>query len=862
MQMEGKTMRSNRRFKSWLVALAAFSCVGALPNPVFAQEGLVEEVIVTGSRVRGRTAADTAVPVDILTREMLENSGESEIGPILQRIAPSFNYSRTTIGDGSDLMRPATLRGMGPDQVLVLVNGKRRHSQAWVHIQQQVGRGTSGTDLNAIPVMAVERIEVLRDGAAAQYGSDAIAGVINIILKDDVGRTQTSARYGRTSHDDGDQVWVSGNTGFGEANGTFINLTAEYSDTDRTEREKSSSIPLSGGGPRGDIFRIGNSENDNWNVWFNSELETGELSEVYAFGGMSSREGESGGFYRFEFQPDRSVPQVYPDGFLPLQTTKTEDISVVLGWRTDFWDTWTLDIGGGYGENKFTFGAKNSINASIAAEYLQNNPGATDPEIAANAGPTSGDSGDITFEQVTFNIDVTTEFDTFLPDLLYVAAGFEYRDEEYELGSGVPASYTCGLISQDPLGFPSVIDPTVTANCGFQGFPGYSPATAQRGQNDRDNIGVYVDAETNLTDSLQIGAAVRYEDYDDAGDQWIGKLSGRFQVVDNFALRGAASTGFRAPSLAQRAFTTVITDAGASGLRQTYHAPEGDPIAAAYGVTQLEHEESTSYSGGFIWDITDSLEVTVDAYYIEVDDRVVLGGVLDGSTNPAAAALLAANGYDGAQFFSNAIDTETTGVDVVAIYDWPLGDYGDLRIIGSYNHSETDVDSINPPAGVAASTIFPKAQVDLTETGQPQDRLMLEFDWIRGSWSADLRFNYFGEVETSFWTCDGLGIPDGGAPGNICRDVLGLDDSDTIKSDGAVLTDLEVRYAFDNGLTLTAGGTNIFDEQPDELRDNAVHRWISDDTSGFGNFDFPWESTPYGTDGSFFYVKAGFTFAH
>jgi iron complex outermembrane receptor protein len=838
------------------VVIGAMIGVFSMPQIHAADENqMMEEVVTIGTRVAGRTATDSAAPIDVFNADVLAKTGESEVGPLLQKIAPSFNFSRTTIGDGTDLMRPATLRGMGPDQVLILVNGKRRHSQAWVHIQQQVGRGTSGTDLNAIPIEAIERIEVLRDGAAAQYGSDAIAGVINIILKDRTDETRVSARTGGTTDGDGDTVWVSANTGFDLGADGFINLTAEYSDTDRTEREGKSSIK------EREILRLGSTENDNYSLWFNAGMPLGS-GGLYAFGGMSEREGVSGGFYRFETQPDRSVPQVYPDGFLPLQTTSTEDRSIGVGWRSDILGDWTMDASIVYGENEFGFGVKNSINASIAAEYFQNNPLATDAEIAANAGPTSGDSGVITFEQTTYNLDVTREYDMGPDHIIYVAAGFEFRDEEYSIGMGDPASFSCGLSSATPVAFPSVIDPTAFANCGFQGFPGYGPATAMAGNRDRDATAIYADMESNITESLLLGLAVRYETYSDAGDETTGKLSFKYDLTDDFSLRAVVSTGFRAPGLAQRSFTTTITDADAEGLRQTFHAPEGHPIPVAYGVDSLSHETSNNISAGFIFEPTENVTMTLDLYSIEVLDRVVLGGGLDGSTNETAADLLATDGLDSAQFFSNAIDTTTHGADFVTTYDMMLNRWGELTITGTVHFNTTEVDRINAPEGVDIDTIFAPAQVDLVETGQPRERFNLSFDWDLGNLSTTVRLNYYGEVETSFWTCAGLGIPTGGGPGNVCADDLGLSDAPRIKSDGKFLTDIEVRYYTDSGLNLILGVNNVTDERPDKLADNAVHRWISDASSGFGNFIYPWESTPFGTDGAFYYLRAEYTLSH
>ena len=355
-----------------------------------------ETLIVTGTRVSGRTIEDTAVPVDLITSDIIEESGASEVGELLQKLAPSFNFSRTTVSDGTDIIRPATLRGLGPDQVLILVNGKRRHSQAWVNIQQTIGRGSAGTDINSIPVSAIEHIEVLRDGAAAQYGSDAIAGVINIILKGGGAGTTLSGKWGETKEGDGQVNQVSANSTINIGDTGFLNLTAEFRDRGATNRAGISN--------RKDrvIMRLGDSSSENKYLFFN-----GEAGIAYFFGGVSNRSGQSAGFYRFEDRADRNVPQVYPDGFLPLQNTRVEDKSLAFGIRDFIGESsWEYDLSAVYGDNQFAFAASNSLNASIAAEYVQNNPNATDAEIRENSGPTSADSGNINFTQRTYNFDI------------------------------------------------------------------------------------------------------------------------------------------------------------------------------------------------------------------------------------------------------------------------------------------------------------------------------------------------------------------------------------------------------------------------------------------------------------------------
>ncbi|GAA0204849.1 TonB-dependent receptor [Kangiella japonica] len=811
-------------------------------------------IIVTGTRVSGRTIEDTAVPVDLITSDIIEESGASEVGELLQKLAPSFNFSRTTVSDGTDIIRPATLRGLGPDQVLILVNGKRRHSQAWVNIQQTIGRGSAGTDINSIPVSAIEHIEVLRDGAAAQYGSDAIAGVINIILKGGSAGTTLSGKWGQTKEGDGTVKQVSANSTIELGDTGFLNLTAEFRDRGATNRAGISN--------RKDrvIMRLGDSSAENKYLFFN-----GEAGIAYFFGGVSSRSGQSGGFYRFEDRADRNVPQVYPDGFLPLQNTSVDDTSLAFGIRDFIGESWEYDLSAVYGKNEYGFIASNSLNASIAAQYVANNPGATDAEIAANAGPTRADSGGIEFQQLTYNFDLSSPLDWGLHDDVYFSTGIEYREEDYGINAGELVSYSCGYTGNTNNPFPSVIDPNVAAACGMQGFPGYSPEISAASQRERDNYAFYIDMESNLSDNFLLGIAARYEDFSDAGDATTGKLSARWDLTETFGLRGAVSTGFRAPSLAQRAFTTVFTDVDGTELSQTYHAPEGSEFAAAYGVSKLEHESSDNISLGAVYSPGNGLSISLDAYQIDIEDRIVLGGGLNGQNadangtpvvNQPALDYLNANGYNKGQFFSNAIDTETFGADFVLTYDWGTESWGDYTFTWLSHYNRTEVKEINAPEGVLPETLFSKAQVDNIETGQPRQRLMLGLDWALNNWSSSLKVNRYGKVKTSFFTCQGLGIPTSNP--DVCNGVLGIDPSPSVRSSAKWLADLEVRYDFDNGVRLTVGGNNITDEYPDKLPDNAVHRFISD-APEFGNYIYPWESTPFGINGAFYYVKLDFS---
>lgn len=801
----------------------------------------LEEVVTVGTRVAGRTATETPVPVDVINSDAIARAGATETGALLQKLAPSFNFSRTTVSDGTDIVRPATLRGLGPDQVLVLINGKRRHSQAQINIQQTVGRGSSGTDINSIPTSAIERIEVLRDGAAAQYGSDAIAGVINIILKSQTETTDLGLHWGTTKENDGDSTTLSANTGFEIGNGGFVNLTVEKRDRDSTNR-------ANGDNRFADnrvTMRIGDAESENEYFHFNSMLPMGE-GELYAFGGLSRREGISGGFYRFA-DSSRSVNAIFPEGFLPLQTTRVEDDSLSVGYRMPLNNEWNLDASYTYGKNEFENGTKQSVNVSLGANS-----------------PTSADNGAIIFEQKTFNLDVAGEMQVGLPDTLYVAGGIEYRDENYEINEGDFVSYAYGPTDDFSLNIYAPDAPTELAPSGMQAYPGFRPEVTT--SESRDNYALYLDAETNLTDDLMIATAVRYEDYSDVGANTTGKFSFRYDVVEDFAIRGAVSSGFRAPGLNQRAFTSLFTNLGPNGLAQTLHAPEGSDVALSLGVDELKEETSFNTSLGFVWNWQD-LTLTVDAYYIEIDDRIVLSGNIVPEDNSGAACAVVGScpirealdplGYAQTQFFTNAIDTKTKGIDFVADYGMDLEEWGNLVVTSVIHYNKTEVESINSPAGIAESMIFDQAQVDLTETGQPRQRFSLSMAWNKGNWDANLRFNRYGKIKTSYFT-ESL-------TGDVVIDADGDGNDDFIdnarKVDGVWVADLDLSYAFDNGLRVTVGAENLFDEYPDELNTAADGTPLT--VPGLitgGSFGYPWEASPFGINGRFMYARFNYSF--
>lgn len=786
-----------------------------------------EKITILGTRVAGRTATESSSPIDIIQSDELYKSGFSELGQSLQAIAPSFNFSRTQVSNGSDLFRPATLRGLQPDQTLVLINGKRRHNQSIFQAGGTVGEGAAGTDMNSIPLGALKRVEVLRDGAAAQYGSDAIAGVINLELKDTVDLTTISMRWGETSKGDGENMTLGINTGVAlGTDGGFLNLTAEYRDSDRTNRADNPA------------WHQGDAESEFTSFFYNAMIPVGRDGELYSFGGYSERTALGSGFYR-SATDNNNVSQVYPDGFLPGIDNTAQDTSFAFGYRHELNKAWSMDASVVYGKNTYDFDSSNTINSSIAAEYLANNPAATDADIAANAGPTEGYSGGIEFDQMTVNFDLAGSVDLGMSSELYIGLGAEYRDESYNINQGELNSYSCGL-SNSGSSFPAVNSPTTAfAACGFQAYPGLQKDTNVG----RDSVALYVDLEQNLSIDWLMGLAIRYEDFDLAGSETIGKLSSRYDLTDNFAIRGAISTGFRAPSLQQTAYTAISTTIDGNGLLgQVFVAATGDDFPSTLGVENLKSETSQSLSFGIIWSPVDSVNISLDTYHIKIDDRITLGQPLtttDVAFNPSAVASLQASGANSINFFSNAANTTTTGVDLITTYNTVVAG-GELKVTFAGNINETELDRVNAPSGISESIAFSSVSRSLLEGGQPQEKATLSFDWVKDDWSSILRLQHFGETEVDYFAQNHIPIPN---------------TQKTSVVEAATLVDLNIGYQASENLTLSVGVNNIFDETPDELENDEVLEKISG-----GAFRFPLRAVPYGFNGTSYYVSVNFSF--
>lgn len=851
------------RFTRSPLIVAITLAVGSTATPAFAQENEVEEIIVLGSRQAGRSAVDLPVAVDTLSAEAMANSGQTEVGRILQTLAPSFNFSSSVISDGTDALRPATLRGLGPDQTLVLINGRRRHQAGLIHTNTSVGRGTAGVDLNAIPAASIERIEVLRDGAAAQYGSDAIAGVINIVLKRDSEAGHFAVSTGEYSEGDGQTNNVDFSKGFSLGDKGYFNISANFRDRDATNRaglngacqfpgceDTDKNGILEAGDPREvtasrNNFRIGDAISEQQALTLNAGYDLG-AGEIYGFTTYSSRENESAAFFRMNSEASKNAPledgdATIPDGFLPKINSDIEDISFNIGYRTEFNNEATLDISYTSGENTIDYTTSDSINSSYANKQRFSS-GLSSDEIRTSI-PREAFAYGLELSLQTINLDYTQTFGD-----LALALGAELRRDGYKVTPGQEYAYRDydtnsnaeSLYPEDRLG-------------GIQGFNGLGPQSAV--DEERDVASLYIDSEYQFNDRLLISGAVRYDDYDGFGDTTNFKLAGNLSLTESVHLRAAASTGFRAPSMQQLYFNNVSTQFDIDKKTQELVANtvgtfrNDSELAQAIGIPSLTEEKSTNFSFGIVADITENMNITVDWYSIDIDDRIVLSGQLEQGLSETLDTALVSSGIDGAQFFLNGADTETQGVDIVATYSNLELKSGNLDITLAANFTETDVVSLFTPAGSGLQTlstdqVFTAQDISIIEEWQPDQRISLSGIYTLGDFTANLAFNQYGEytVEES---------------NNGGRQTYGAE----------ILTDVRLSYAFANGLSINVGGNNIFDVTPDKNKiGNSNSGAIEDGPNGplivesEGIFTYSRRSAPFGFNGAYFYAGVNYDF--
>ena len=786
----------------------AFALALAIAAPTaFAQEAdgdartTLDTLIVTGTRVADRTVAESTAPIDIITPEVLEATGTVELATALSRAVPSLNFPRPAITDGTDAVRPAQLRGLSPDHVLVLVNGKRYHPGALVNVNGSQGRGSSPADLNSIPISAIARVEVLRDGASAQYGSDAIAGVINVVLKSSDSGGSVTATVGQYSAGDGQQYQLAGDAGLALGADGFVHFAARGGHQDQSDRARPyTGTPTPSSAPLGEVVqRYGDPEIDDGAFAYNGGYRIADALEFYSHGIFSKREVLSNGYFR-PAGDSRNIPEIYPDGFLPQIYNESEDVQFVAGLEATTAGGTDVDFSYTYGSNDLSFDVRNSLNRSIG-------PGSQ----------TNFHAGELELTQHVLNLDFNTLLDWGLAYPLTLSYGAEWRGEEFTQSPGEPASYINGgeLL---PGGAP--------APSGSQVFPGFRPGDS--GSFDRHNLSFYAGLEGDLTDKLSMGVAARYEDYSDFGDTTTGKVTARYAFTDAVALRGTVSTGFHAPSLQQQFYQTTSTNfiGGVPFDIATFRT--NHPAAIALGAEPLKAEESTNYRLGLVLQPADGLYVTIDAYRIEVDDRITLSENL---ISTPVRDYLNANGFPaiaGGRYFTNAIDTTTDGVDVVATYAWALPS-SSLDLTAGLNYNKTRIDKVaaNPAALEAIdpdAVRFGRVELGRFEVGAPRDKFFLGGVWNLASFSFGANLTRYGEFTVR--------------NADPARD----------QTFGPEWTlDLSATYRLDRW-EFTLGGDNVLNEYPDEVI-------YANSTSG----QLPYSgSSPFGFNGAFAYARVGY----
>ena len=782
----------------------------------------LQEVQIVGSRNTKRTVVNSAVPIDIINmKDLTTQSGKIEINQLLQYIAPSFNANKQSGSDGADHVDPASLRGMGPDQTLVLINGKRRHQSSLVTLYGTRGRGNTGTDLNAIPATSIKRIEILRDGAAAQYGSDAIAGVINIVLNDNVneltgavtyGAFNTNARgtylpgtantsdftlnqngngntYTKRKTFDGNTVKFGLNYGVAVGkDGGFVNFTTEFFTKEKVLRP-------------GFDFRkgFGEASMDSYNFTVNTAIPISAKTKFYAFGGRNYRDTDAYAFTRNSGNAN-VVESFYPGGYTPRITSIVLDNSITTGITTVTDSGWKIDISNTYGKNLFHYTIKGTMNPSLLM-----------------ASPTEFDAGGHSLAQNVSNFDFSKNYSSVLGGM-NLAFGAEFRTENFIVFSGQEASYTTYDVNGHPITNPTTQSPPIDPVTGdprpgsSQGFPGYSPSNAV--DKNRSNLSLYVDTEFDITKSFMVSGAVRYEKYSDFGSTINGKLASRLKLTDNINLRGSLSTGFRAPSLAQSYYGLHFTNINAAGATEILLSPNDSPVTRSFGIQKLKQETAVNSSLG-LTAAFGSFTATVDGYMINVKDRIVLTSYFDASGKGL--------GVDQAQFFANAADTKTVGLDIVLAWKKKTANstYG-VTLVGNVN--DMKIKKVHNGA-LDAETFFGKREQAFLLASAPKNKFGLNLNYSHNKFDSGLAFTHFSKV--------------------VLIDYAGLDNVYEAK----INTDLTVGYKMTNHLKLTIGSNNLFNIYPTKQDE-------SGNTEAGGYYD----AVQMGFNGSYYYARLGFNF--
>ncbi|MBK9989307.1 MAG: TonB-dependent receptor [Verrucomicrobia bacterium] len=818
--------------------VAAAKIPAPAPRPTTDEDVIVVDAVYAFGRFNEeRTVLNSPVPIDSLTLSELRSTGYTETAQAIQALVPSFNFPRPSLTDGTDHIRPATLRGLAPDQVLVLVNGKRRHASALVNLNGTagaIGRGSVSVDFNAFPPTAIGGIEVLRDGAAAQYGSDAIAGVIDLKLRSDIGY-ELSTTIGSTYEGDGEVIEAAFDAGAKLGQTGFIHVSTYFRDRKSTDRSRNdvrqqyfgtrganlivfpvvsstNNSPVLQAGDTLDpreatinrrTTHLGDSESKEHGIFVNAEA--GKNVKGYAYGGYTRRNSDAGAIFRRPLD-NSNVRAIFPDGFTPMIKTRVTDTSFTGGAK-DLTGDWTWDLSQTWGANELRYEVDNTVNATLGT-----------------ASPTHFYAGKLFFQQATTNLDLTHQFDFGLNAPLRVAIGGEFRWENYEITEGEPDSYRNGGVRV--LDGPYTNSATNLPTPGAQGFPGFQPS--DRVNPDRNSYALYYDMENQLTDKLYASAAVRYENYSDFGSTFNGKVAGRWQIAKPFAIRGSASTGFRAPSLQQGYFSQTAT-AFVGGIPYDVRTfSVNHPVAIALGSVDLKAEKSNHYSLGATLQLGDTFSATLDCYEIYIDDRIVYSSNFNdvGTRN-----FLAAQGFpsvSAARYFTNGLDTKTQGLDLTTRYLIKTKSAGNLILTAGLNVNQQRLTRVakTPPQLAAVSTIplIDRAETVRYEKGQPQNTINLAANYLFRRWGLVIREVHYGKTTLV------------GAAADPTRD-------QTVSAKW--ITDINLSYNLKRYLTINVGANNLFNVFPDKVL-------AANNASGY--FKYP-NISPFGYNGGFYYLR-------
>lgn len=805
----------------------------------FSQDDTIEEIITTGTRAKARSVEDSPAPVDVLSADYFANQGDTDLSNLVRNIVPSYNVNMQPISDAATIVRPANLRGLAPDHTLVLINGKRRHRAAVIYwLGNGISNGAQGPDISAIPSIALKQVEVLRDGAAAQYGSDAIAGVMNFILRDNSEGLTVEAKYGQYQEGDGDQYAIAANLGLPLTDDGYANFSVEYGETDSTDRsvQRNDAAALVAAGNT-DVLNPaqvwGSPEiTDDWKFWGNLGLQLGNNKEAYAFGNYVKKHVDGGFFYRNPntraavfsadggdtlligdmldaqdgvldqsagcpvvtitddvpdpvalaqvFADDNcfSFQEIFPGGFTPRFGGDVSDAALTAGVRGDMDNGLSWDFSAGYGRNEVSYFIRNTVNASLGP-----------------ATPTAFDPGAYIQQENTFNLD----FGYPLADNINLAFGAEYRVEQFEIRVGQEESFLIGNLA--PQGF----------SAASNGFPGFSNITG--GEWDRRNYGVYADAEWEPTETILLAAAVRFEDFNTFGTTTNFKLAGNWRIVENFGVRATASTGFKAPTPGQSNAFNVSTefDQVAQELVNNGTVPSTTEVAALRGGRPLTPEDSTNLTAGVFFNVG-GLDVTIDYFNIEVEDRLNLSQnytlTQQEIDDLIEAGVTSAGNLQNFRFFTNDFDTDTTGFDIVATYpiEWSAGN---TNLSLAFNNTITEITD--------AGTTVDADRIKQIEEGIPETRYNVTANHIMNDWRFLARVSYYDD----WW-----------------------DSEDGLTYDGKYLLDLEAGYTWNERMTIVLGAQNALDETPDENPGAA---------DGVGNRYSQY--SPFGFNGAFWYLR-------